>query len=62
MKADVLEQLENMKDLSEAEYYKVIDTVASKYHSIKNVDPEELGKTIKVLKTHWKDIKKEIKA
>jgi len=61
MKADVIEQLENMKDLTEVEYYKVIDAVATKYQSLKNIDAEELGKTIKVLKTHWKDIKKEVK-
>jgi len=61
MKGDVMEQLENMKDLTEVEYYKVIDTVASKYQTLKNIDPEELSKTIKVLKTHWKDIKKEVK-
>lgn len=61
MKGDVMEQLENMKDLTEVEYYKVIDTVAEKYQTLKNIDPEELSKTIKVLKTHWKDIKKEVK-
>ena len=61
MKGDVMEQLENMKELTEVEYHKVIDTVAKKYQTIKNIDPEELDRTIKVLKSHWKDIKKEVK-
>lgn len=61
MKADVMEQLENMKDLTEIEYHKVIDMVSEKYQSMKNIEPSELDKTVKVLKAHWKDIKKEIK-
>lgn len=57
MKADVMEQLENMKDLTEVKYHKVIDMVSEKYQSMKNIDSSELDKTVKVLKAHWKEIK-----
>ncbi len=60
MKGEVMEQVEKIKDLSEETYHSAIDTVAKKYSKIKKIDTEELKDTVKRLKGHWKDIKKEI--
>ncbi len=62
MNGDVMSEIEKMKDVSEMEYHKVIDKVSKKYEALKNIDTSELADTVKRLKSHWKDIKKEIKA
>ena len=59
MKAEVMEEVEKMQDLSEEVYHSAIDKVSKKYAEIKGIDAEELGVTVKQLKGHWKDIKKE---
>lgn len=62
MKGDVMDEVENLKEISEESYYSAIDKVSKKYQALKNIDPKELESTIKRLKGHWKDIKKELKA
>ncbi len=62
MKGEVMEELEKMENISEGKYHEVIDRVSKKYEALKNIDQKELQTTIKRLKGHWKDIKKEIKA
>ncbi len=59
MKGDVMEEVENMKELSEGAYHDAIDKIASKYSQLKDIDTKELVATVKQLKGHWKDIKKE---
>lgn len=61
-KAEVLEGVEKMKDVTEAEYHMVVDKVHAKYKALKNVDPAELEMMIKELRNHWKNIKKSITA
>jgi predicted RND superfamily exporter protein len=61
-KAEVMEQLEKMEDVSEAQYRQVIETVAKRYKALKNIDPEEVEEMVKDLKKHWKNIKKHIDA
>jgi len=60
MKADVMDEVENMKDLTEEAYDKVIDTVSQKYAELKNIDKEELAELAKRMKSHWKEIKEDI--
>jgi hypothetical protein len=62
MKGDVMAEVENLKEISEDSYYSAIDKVSKKYEALKNIDTSELADTVKRLKGHWKDIKKEIKA
>ena len=62
MKGEVMEEIENMKELSEVGYHTVIDKVSKKYEALQNIDQKELQTTVKRLKGHWKDIKKELKA
>ena len=58
MKGEVMEEIENMKDLSEDLYNSSIDKISEKYAQIQNIDRDELSNTVKRLKGHWKDIKK----
>jgi hypothetical protein len=59
-KGEVLEGVEKMKNVSEAEYNMVVDKVASKYQAFKNVDPKEFADMVRELRGHWKNIKKSI--
>ncbi len=59
-KAEVLEGVEKMKDVTEAEYNMILDKVATKYQAVKNIDPAELELMVKELRGHWKNIKRSI--
>ena len=59
-KGEILEKMENMQDISEEAYDKVIDEVQAKYKAVKNIDKKDLEDFGKELKAHWKDIKKEV--
>lgn len=62
LKADVMDSLENMKDMSQDAYENVVDTVSAKYAKLKNVDTKELDLMGKDLKKHWKAIEKTVVA
>ena len=47
MKADVMDQIEKLKDVTEESYSMVIDQVAEKYSKVKNIDLSELDALIK---------------
>ena len=57
-KADVLEQLEKAKDVSEESYNKTVDKVTAKYAKMKPVGQAEAAKLNRELKRHWGAIKK----
>lgn len=59
-KGEVLERIENLKDVSEDEYNKIIDSVSAKYSKLKNVDEEEVQESMNDLRRYWKNIQKEI--
>jgi hypothetical protein len=61
-KGEVIERLENLKELNEEKYNQIVDMVSEKYKKLKNVDPEELSAMIKDMKSHWKNIQKEFDA
>lgn len=56
MKGDVVEKLENAKDVSKDAYDMIVDAAATKYAAMKNVSKEELAATVKNLKAQWKNI------
>lgn len=58
VKGEVIEKLENLKDVNEETYHKVVDTVTAKYQKIKSVAPEELAEVVSDLKKSWKQIVK----
>ncbi len=61
-KGEVLEKLENLKEVNQDTYNRVVDSVSSRYQKIKNVDPEELAAMGKELKSHWHNIARELSA
>lgn len=60
MKGDVVEKLEQIKDLNEDTYKNVIDKVADKYRKVKNMDLVQLETEIRGLKSHWKNISSQL--
>ncbi len=59
-KGEVLERIENLKDVSEDEYNKIIDSVSAKYSKLKNIDEDEVKDSMNELRRYWKNIQKEI--
>ncbi|MFA6294907.1 MAG: hypothetical protein WC666_00595 [Candidatus Paceibacterota bacterium] len=59
MKADVVEKLEEARDMSESAYHQIIDSVAKEYEQKAKVGREEIQSLAKDLKKHWKLISKE---
>ncbi len=61
MKGDVMKRLEDMKEVNEEVYNKVVDEVGSKYEKVKSIDPEEVAKLVVEMKRYWKHIQKDLK-
>lgn len=59
-KGEVMDKLEDMQDVSEQNYYDVVDKVTKKYSKLKKVQGPEVEALVKDLKKHWKNIKKEL--
>lgn len=57
-KGEVLEKLENLKDVNQDSYNALVDNVVKKYRAVKSVDKEELDELVDDLKRHWKNIKR----
>ena len=62
MKADVMDRIEKVKDLSKQAYESTIDEVSKKYSQVKSVDQKELMQLAKRMKSHWKEIEGDIKS
>jgi gas vesicle protein len=60
MKADVMDEIENMKDVTEENYNAVVEKVSKKYAELKDMDRDELAELVDRMKSHWKDIKAEV--
>jgi len=56
MKGEVIEKMEALKNISENEYHKIVDTAAKAY--ISSGGKKEVEKLAKELKSHWKSISK----
>ncbi len=61
MKGDIVERLENVKDITEPVFNRIVDEVASKYEKIKNISPADLEEAVKEIKAQWKSLAKESK-
>jgi uncharacterized protein (DUF2225 family) len=59
MKGEIIEKFENAKELTEPVYHQIVDGIQAKYAKLKNVDKEDLAKTIAEIKKHWKSIQKD---
>lgn len=59
MKAEVLQGIEKLKDVSEPKYKEIVKKVSEKY---KQVDKGELKKVVDEMMTTWNKMKKEVAA
>lgn len=57
-KAEVLEKLEEAKDMSQEEYEQLIDGVTVAYQGVKSASKADLSLFKKEMKEHWKQIAK----
>jgi hypothetical protein len=60
-KGDVVEKLENLKDLSQENYDNVVKQVTEKYGKLKNVNPQDLKAMADDMRKHWKNISGQLK-
>ena len=60
MKAEVMDEIEQLKDLNEELYKAAVVKIANKYKTIKNIDPKKVMALAQRMKGHWKDIKKDL--
>ena len=61
-KGEILDKLEDMKDVTEEKYKTTVDSILTKYNKVKKVEGPEIIKLGDELKKHWKTIVKEINA
>ncbi len=60
MKGEVIEKLEEVKDVTEPMYNKIVDTVAAAYTAQKNIPKAEIVALVSELKREWKNISKTV--
>ncbi len=59
-KGDVMDKLEDVKDMSAEAYEKAVDAIKEKYETVKDIDKAELADLADDLKGHWENIKEEM--
>lgn len=57
-KAEVLERLEDAKEMTEEEYHEVVNAVAGTYEGLKNATKGDIKDFKAEMKDHWKAIEK----
>lgn len=62
MKGEMIEKLEEAKEITEPIYNKIVDDVSSKYLKAKNVDQKELQALVADVKKHWKAMSKDLQS
>lgn len=61
MKGEIIEKLEQVKEITEPVYQDIVSKVEAKYAKLKNIKPEELAEIVGDIKKQWKSIVKEAK-
>ena len=61
MKGEIIEKFESLKNLTEPEYNRIIDSVAAKYAVAKNVDQRDIQGVIRDARRHWKMLTQDVK-
>ncbi len=59
-KGEILEQIENLSEVNEEIYHKIVKEVSDKYQAVKNIDKNDIAEFVKDLESHWKNIAKEL--
>ena len=60
LKGEVLEKAEEVKELNEQEYYKIVDEVTARYSKLQKVGAEELKHLTGELKGAWAHLNREL--
>jgi phage-related protein len=60
-KGEILEKVERLKEVNEELYNKAVDAVMAKYKKISSIDGAELSAVTTELKSHWRNISRELK-
>lgn len=60
-KGEILEKVERLKEVNEELYNNAVDTVMARYKKVSAIDGAELAAVTEELKSHWKNIAKELK-
>jgi gas vesicle protein len=61
MKGEVLEKVEDLKNMKKEDYYKIVDEVAARYEKVERVSASELRRLADELKDAWAHISKQLK-
>jgi len=61
MKGEVIEKLEDAKEITEPVYHNIVDTVKEKYAKVKNIDQKDIDEVALEIKKHWKSLVKDSK-
>lgn len=56
MKGEILERIEEIRELDEAEYYIIVDETSARYAALKKVGADELKHLTAELKGAWRQI------
>ena len=56
MKGEVMEKMEDAKEVTMSAYENIVDEVGKKYKTLKNIDSSELASEIASLKKGWKAV------
>ena len=60
MKGEVLEKVEEIKQINEDEYYKIVDEVSARYAKVGKAGASELKHLTKELKGAWEHLSKQL--
>ncbi|MDD5209913.1 MAG: hypothetical protein PHV36_11035 [Elusimicrobiales bacterium] len=61
MKGEILEKIEDLKEIKKEDYYKLVDEVAARYERLEKVGAEDLKRLTKDLKGAWEHMNKELR-
>ncbi len=61
MKGEIIEKIEDIKDITEPVYKNIVEKVSSKYASLKNIDKVEFAKVVSDIQKGWKNVSKKSK-
>ena len=61
MKGEIIEKLEEAKEITEPVYHNIVDTIKAKYEKAKNVDQKDIDEVVAEIKKHWKSMVKDAK-
>lgn len=61
MKGEILEKIEDLREIKKEDYYKLVDEAAERYERLERVSAEELKRLTKDLKGAWEHLNKELR-